>query len=96
MYHRIDEVLIKSFYNGFVFAVDPATVGQCTGMKDENGERIFEGDIVRWDAREFGSEYYEQVRWDYELLSLRENDWPEHCEIIGNIHDNPELLEGGN
>lgn len=78
---------------GFVL-VDPETVGQFTGMTDMKGQKIFEGDIIEWDEIEWGGKYKEQVKWDYSLLSMRKNDWPEWCEVIGNIHDNPELLEG--
>ena len=78
----------------FMFrSIDPSTVGQYTGMKDRNGKRIFEGDVLRWDEREWGSPHTEVAKWDYELLNMRKNDWSEWCEIIGNIHDNPELLE---
>lgn len=84
--------------------VDPATVGQYTGLTDKNGKKIFEGDIVRFKTRTstFKPLY---VRWYEEtaqfLVSKRDGvrsypmDKSWEYEIIGNIHDNPELLEGG-
>ena len=74
--------------------IDPETVGQFTGLTDKNGKKIFEGDILKWDVAEWGGEHCELVEWDYSLLSMRKNDWQHFCEVIGNIHDNPELLGG--
>lgn len=74
------------------YKIDPDTVGQFTGLHDKNGKRIFEGDILKWDEHVWGCPYNEPVVWDYGRLSLRENDWSEFCEIIGNKWDNPELL----
>ena len=82
--------------------VDPSTVGQYTGMKDKNGERIFEGDVIKrlW----LGAEIIYCVRYDGEDahfigkamnksgFTTFDNDG-EMFEVIGNIHDNPELLE---
>lgn len=68
------------------------TIGEFTGLTDKNGNEIFEGDILKWDSREWGGEYNEVVRWDYGQFDMRKNDWKEWCEIIGNIYDNPELL----
>jgi uncharacterized phage protein (TIGR01671 family) len=80
------------------FAYDVAevvteTVSQFTGLTDKNGKKIFEGDILKWDVAEWGGEHCELVEWDYSLFSMRKNDWQHFCEVIGNIHDNPELLE---
>lgn len=75
------------------FEVDPETVGQYTGLTDENGTKVFEGDIIEWDEKEWGCEHRELVEWNYSLFSQRKNDWKEFCKVIGNIHDNPELLE---
>ena len=85
--------------------VDPATVGQYTGLTDKNGKMIFEGDIITsWKRRVFavkfgqylddeelfsGNGWY--VSGEHGTLSFDER-WGGH-EVIGNIHDNPELLE---
>lgn len=85
--------------------VSPATVGQYTGLNDKNGKRIFEGDIV--DVKEdsgcygFGGKLILPVEYqDGGFSPFAIPGWectanPEECVVIGNIHDNPELLEGG-
>ncbi len=73
--------------------VDMETVGQFTGLTDKNGKKIFEGDVIDWDELEWGCPHRELVEWNYSQLSIRQDDWGEWCEVIGNIHDNPELLE---
>lgn len=78
--------------------VNPETVGQFTGLKDKNGKKIFEGDIV-----EISHDAYHGVRGEVffekgsfmlknvsDVLSLY--GFLLWCEVIGNIHDNPELL----
>lgn len=85
--------------------VDPSTVGQYTGLTDKNGKKIFEGDIVKglfvfgeissvviFKYGYFGIEWnIDEIKVLDPFLGLRNIE----CEIIGNIHDNPELLKGG-
>lgn len=75
--------------------VIPTTVGQFTGLTDKNGKKIFEGDILKAIA---GNPVGEPIVAnvvpnlnDYELMWDIEHSY--ELEIIGNIHDNPALLE---
>jgi len=82
------------------YAVDPATVGQFTGLTDKNGKKIFDGDIARGYYGE--TEYQNEVLFVEEGFALRLNHHKYGCcaalseiedaEVIGNIYDNPELL----
>jgi hypothetical protein len=96
--------LFKRIDNYYIFPIPittskaevyPESVCQFTGLTDKNGKKIFEGDIIEWDELEWGSKHREVVTWDYDLFAIRKDDWGEWCEVIGNIHDNPGLLEGG-
>lgn len=80
--------------------VDPSTVGQYTGLTDKNGKRIFEGDVFEWGYAGV-KEFKYTVVYDAELTSFvgeRRFGFVStngvDLEIIGNIHDNPELMEG--
>lgn len=86
--------------------VDLATVGQYTGLTDKNGKKIFEGDVVTdceyggvYSVRYFGDNEYPAFDVSPELETVECNGLSflsnVNClEVIGNIHDNPELLEG--
>lgn len=78
---------------------------QFTGLLDKNGKEIYEGDIVRCDKQEWyrtdrsmgrdvvgKPEYQEEVIWEFEMLTMRQNDYPQYWTVIGNIYENPELL----
>ena len=86
--------------------VSPDTVGQFTGMYDGNGKEIFEGDILQY-RDEDGKVYNREVVFNDGAFCQKivpatkpyftplRNHELEDWEVIGNIHDNPELLEGG-
>ena len=87
------------------YAVKAETVGQFTGLTDKNGKKIFEGDIIGYHAQgdifvNFGVVCWdeEDARWAYQLNTMKPGFYmhnPNTVEVIGNIHDNPKLLEGG-
>ena len=76
--------------------VIPETVGQFTGLTDKNGKKIFEGDIVK-NSRDVGLLYYKEKNSAFTVKGWEYGYWlwhdKEDIEVIGNIHDNPELLE---
>ena len=81
--------------------VDPSTICQCTGLKDKHGKLIFENDIVRCGKNfavtwcdTFASWRLNTSGWMYSHF-FGEACKPEDVEIVGNIFDNPELLEVG-
>ena len=88
------------------YEINPSTLGQYTGLTDKNGKRIFEGDIVKAQDEILGSPFcdgmngkvvYDEAAYFIELKDPMNSQWLyDECavyEIIGNIHDNPELLE---
>ena len=97
-----DDVLCKTYR----YPVDPSTVGQYTGLKDKDGNRIFEGDIVRCGTgRICKVTFFISPGFSgFDLVPVGNFDAPppynwslfSDIEIIGNIHNNPELMKGDN
>ena len=86
--------------------VDTSTICQCTGLKDKNGQKIWENDVVGfWDtySTENGQAEMDcigKVVWDDETISFQVTnrlsaesyEVLDECIVIGNIFDNPELM----
>ena len=96
--HTTDKIVHISNENCFI-GVKPETVGQYTGLTDKNGKKIFEGDILKG----MGSllEVYFDAAFacvDWKIISGNFvesfSGFADEYEVIGNIHDNPELVGG--
>ena len=98
--YKIGDTCVGQYGNTVgIHQVNPETVGQFTGLTDKNGKKIFEGDVCK-----VGNLIYKVVleysAWWFKILSNKVYCCPafnshcgDLCEVIGNIHDNPELLE---
>lgn len=101
-----------------IFEVQPDTIFQCTGLKDRNGNLIWEGDIILFQRdnddcpftnkdtkKRLGKVFYKGFRTTFAIGmgkngsgSINDDLWKyvqngNRVEVIGNIFDNPELLE---
>ena len=111
-----ERYFITQFSGNYTFEheVDPATVGQFTGLRDKNGRDIWEGDIFKEDGSgivrsvfrvpgglafednpvSFGYDHRAPVYPYSSIAETQSVSWlSQCCEVIGNIHDNPELLK---
>lgn len=99
-------ILQGSGKHSIIYSLDPLdeypvyseTVGQFTGLTDKNGKKIFEGDICKVNGLIY-KVAFDYAGWRFKIISNKVYSYPafhshcgENCEIIGNIHDNPELL----
>lgn len=85
------------------FKVDPGTIGQFTGLTDKNGVKIFEGDIIEGKCSKNRKQRF-RVWWHTSLCCFIAGELGQtrpgfnpgtmvNYEVIGNVYDNPELLE---
>ena len=106
---KVDEYEILIGYTNYrvCWTVIPETVGQYTGLTDKNGKKIFEGDICQIKGISYIDETPFVIEWnneycgwfwkDLNFASATDGitqDITKTAKIIGNIHDNPELLKG--
>ena len=98
----IDEIqnsyVIVDNQEGIGREVVPETIGQYTGLKDKNGKKIYEGDIVK--AFYFETEVTGKIEFIYGTFALTNSEISdnqlfifEKLEVIGNVWDNPELID---
>lgn len=99
----------------YALGIDPSTICRCTGLKDKNGNLIWENDIVKCVDENNDIEFTAIIEfgnpnglysWGYQLQHIKGDEpnldillWVDMeeagatCEVIGNVFDNPELLE---
>ena len=121
---NLDNNRVKTYQTSADFQIEEKTLGQYTGLKDKNGTKIFEGDIVRtqeYRTRPHSTnakkkrflgvvEYFEYQHHNsiaiydngYKVKTFEDTgeykcfDWSYFydCEVVGNIYDKPELVNG--
>ena len=95
-----ERYFITQFSGNYTFEheVNPATVGQFTGLKDKNGREIYEKDILFDESGVYAVVCYSMGTFCVDFgegfdLQYFTDGIHEICDVVGNIHDDPELLK---
>lgn len=96
-------VSIRTWKDALMYEVKEETIGQFTGLHDKNGKEIYEGDILKADYYDTLHEVVfsdtvcafmlDEIPSTGDMVIIGYEDIVSHFEVIGNIHDNTELLE---
>jgi uncharacterized phage protein (TIGR01671 family) len=93
--HNFMDNFKMSALNSELFIVE-----QFTGLHDKIGKEIYEGDIIRWSGGDIGFVYWDDIDMKFNIKNtishwqLDNDGMLISIEIIGNIHEDPELMEG--
>lgn len=100
--YKIGDTCVGQFGNEVgIHEVDPETICQCTGLNDKNGKLIWENDVIRcnyetcivkWEKSEWRIKWIDEAVWRRDL-DYWVNESKREVNVVGNIFDNPELLE---
>jgi uncharacterized phage protein (TIGR01671 family) len=109
MFDMVKSMWSSDGYSPVVFEIDEIThkhslhLMQYTGLKDKNGVEIYEGDIIKSYYNYYGTvgevsavEFHADSEYGAGVSPFGDGEYghpPNECEIIGNIYENPELLE---
>ena len=87
-------IYFDRFGNKCRIFVDPSTIGEYTGLKDKNGKKVFEGDILKAEIwwEQGGCYPHTETCFIEATFPNMYKNYFEKFEVVGNIYDNPELL----